>query len=101
MTEPVLVGSVKNPAWKDSDGGSHTAAEVYEFLDVEKAFILGLHSMCQVFDFSQLAGTEIQFIDSDEQEAGSFEQTESTTGHGYNDFRVLEVWTGEKQDNLA
>ena len=49
---PVLVGSVKKTPWVDADGEHHTAEENYSngFSGFDKAFIIGMHTMCPIFE---------------------------------------------------
>ena len=50
----VLVGSVKNTPWVDADGQHHNADETYEYNGFDKAFILGLHTMCPIFEAKEI-----------------------------------------------
>lgn len=91
--EPTFVGSVTDTRWVDADGVDHSAEEVYDYVDIEKAFILGMHSMCPVFAQQDLADEFVHFSDSAESElSGSSQIVARHDGHSFEFFRVLEVY---------
>ena len=59
--EPVIVGQVKHVDWIDSEGEEHSDEQAnYTF---EKAFIIGMHSLCPVFAAIEESSESITFAD--------------------------------------
>ena len=59
--EPVIVGQVKHVDWIDSEGEEHSDEQAnYTF---EKAFIIGMHSLCPVFAAIEESSESITFVD--------------------------------------
>ena len=59
--EPVIVGQVKHVDWIDSEGEEHSDEQAnYTF---EKAFIIGMHSLCPVFAAIEESSESVTFAE--------------------------------------